>query len=59
MKEFKDFEGDRLTIQITSCVFIDAEKHSLVFSHDKAIEFAEYIIKECNSKKEQGITVKF
>ena len=57
IKTFKDFEGDELNIQVTSVVFIDVSKTSLVYTHKEAKELAEWLLKTIAEKENQGITV--
>jgi hypothetical protein len=56
-KIFKDFEGDELNISVTSVVFIDAAKSSLVFDAKSAKALAEWLLQAVNEKINNGSAV--
>lgn len=57
IRVFKDFEGDELNVTITSAMFIEATSHSTAYSHQEAIELANWILKTVEEKKKAGITI--
>lgn len=53
-KVFKDFEGDELRVQVTSCIWIDTDKSTLVFHAKTAKEIAEFILNAIAEKEKIG-----